>query len=89
MRLSAALEVYSAPSLALPESLLKQLSQAAAETMTRRILTLTRKMQQADADGALWHNTAMRAGHFDFDIRRTSVSVRVQTRVAPQFSPSA
>ncbi len=88
VRLSAALEMYTAPSLVLPERLLQQLAQAAAQTMARRMVALTRKMQQADVDGALWHNAAMRAGHFDFDIRRTSISVQVRARVAPQFSPS-
>ncbi len=88
VHIAANLEVYTAPSMMLPADLDQQLSQAAAETMVRRITALTEKMKAADADGALWRSVAMEAGYFDFDLKRTSVSVTVTTRVSPQFSPS-
>lgn len=88
VRISAALEVYTAPSMELPSAVAKELGQAAATTMVRRITTLTRKLQAADTDGALWHSIAEYAGHFDFDLKRTTVSVQVQTHIAPHFSPS-
>ncbi|MDA8347125.1 MAG: hypothetical protein M0Z66_16925 [Thermaerobacter sp.] len=85
---TADMEVYTAPSMKLPAALIQTLSQAAAETMVRRIMALTQKMQSADTDGALWHNTATQAGYFDFDLKKTSVSVTVKVRTAPHFAPS-
>jgi hypothetical protein len=88
LEINAMLEMHTAPSMQLPSSLLKTLSQAAAETMTRRITGLTRKMQAVNADGALWHNVAMQAGYFDFDLQKTSVSVHVKAHIAPHFAPT-
>ena len=88
VHISAAMEVYTAPSMELPAALLQRLSQAAAETMVHRLTALVVKMQAAGADGALWQNAATQAGYFDFDIRKTSFSVTVQARIAPHFAPT-
>ena len=88
VHVAADLEVYSGPAMKLDSTLMQQLSQVAADEMLRRILSVTRKMQAADADGAHWHQVALEAGYSDFDLRRTTVAVRVTARITPQFSPS-
>jgi hypothetical protein len=88
VRISAALEVYTAPSMEQTSGVVKKLAQAAAETMMRRVTALTGKLRAVDADGALWHSAAEYAGYFDFDLKRTTVSVEVETRISPHFSPS-
>ncbi len=89
IRMAADLEAYTAPSMKLDSAIIPQLSQDAAKTMVRRILALARKLQAADADGALWHSVAWQAGYSDFELKRTTVTVKITARVAPHFSPSA
>ncbi len=89
LRIAADGEVYAAPDMNLTSTVVRTLSQAGAETITRRVLALTRKMQEAGADGPMWREVAVEAGYSDFDLGRTTVSVQTRVHLLPSFAPSA
>lgn len=88
LRIKVDAEVYKAPSMDLPASMLVGLERAAARTIVDRVTGLIRKMQEADVDGPEWKDVAEKAGFPEFSMRNATVEVMVNVRVAAHFAPS-